>query len=56
MPVSSDVILDKLFPANCDASLLAGLPHPKVCKLCLNNEHPVFDKPKKIKKSFEAEG
>lgn len=28
---------------DCGAMLLAGVPHPLVCKRCLNKQHPKFD-------------
>lgn len=28
---------------DCGAMLLAGLPHPLVCKRCLSRQHPAFD-------------
>ncbi|MCK5017412.1 MAG: hypothetical protein KAS32_10130 [Candidatus Peribacteraceae bacterium] len=31
---------------DCGAMVLAGLPHPQLCQLCRDLEHPGFDKPK----------
>lgn len=28
---------------NCGAMVLAGLPHPPLCKLCIDRKHPGFD-------------
>jgi len=28
---------------DCGAMVMAGIPHPTVCKRCLNKEHPDFD-------------
>lgn len=27
----------------CGAMVVAGLPHPPLCLLCLNRQHPAFD-------------
>ena len=29
---------------SCGSMVIAGLPHPKLCKRCLDREHPGFDK------------
>ncbi len=29
---------------DCGAMVLAGIPHPKLCKRCKNLNHPGFDK------------
>jgi hypothetical protein len=29
---------------NCGAMLLAGIPHPDLCKLCTDRKHPGFDR------------
>lgn len=31
---------------DCGAMVLAGVPHPPLCKLCLAREHPAFDGPR----------
>ena len=28
---------------DCGAMVLAGLPHPDLCKLCIERQHPEFD-------------
>ncbi len=28
---------------DCGAMVLAGVPHPKVCLVCLSKQHPGFD-------------
>ena len=28
---------------DCGAMLLAGVPHPSLCKRCLDRQHPSFD-------------
>jgi len=28
---------------NCGAMLIAGLEHPKLCRLCVSGSHPGFD-------------
>jgi hypothetical protein len=30
---------------DCGAMVLAGLPHPELCQLCLDRKHPGFDAP-----------
>lgn len=30
---------------DCGAMVLAGLPHPDLCDLCLNRKHPSYDLP-----------
>lgn len=30
---------------DCGAMVLAGLPHPWLCKLCLDRRHPGYDTP-----------
>jgi len=29
---------------DCGAMLLAGFPHPPLCKLCIERKHPEFDR------------
>lgn len=29
---------------DCGAMVLAGLPHPALCDLCVNLKHPAYDK------------
>ena len=29
--------------ADCGAMVLAGLPHPPMCKVCIDRKHPAFD-------------
>ena len=28
---------------DCGAMLIAGVPHPELCELCLKRIHPIFD-------------
>lgn len=28
---------------DCGAMVLAGIPHPRLCKRCLDRKHPAFD-------------
>ena len=28
---------------DCGAMVIAGRPHPKLCQLCIDREHPYFD-------------
>ena len=30
---------------DCGAMVMAGVPHPTVCKLCRDHKHPMFDLP-----------
>jgi hypothetical protein len=30
---------------DCGAMVLAGVPHPPLCDLCLARKHPSFDRP-----------
>ena len=30
---------------DCGAMVLAGVPHPPLCRLCLDRRHPTFDRP-----------
>jgi hypothetical protein len=32
---------------DCGAMVVAGVPHPKLCKRCLDRKHPAFDFPGK---------
>jgi len=29
---------------DCGTMVLAGIQHPKLCRLCVNHKHPLFDK------------
>ena len=29
---------------DCGAMIMAGYPHPRICKICLDKKHPGFDK------------
>ncbi len=31
---------------DCGAMVLAGLPHPPLCILCIAREHPAYDRPR----------
>lgn len=31
---------------DCGAMVLAGLPHPPLCRLCIERRHPGFDRPR----------
>ena len=41
---------------DCGALIMAGLPHPRLCELCLDRKHPDFDKQKEEEDEYNKDG
>ena len=41
-----DAPLGQYHCPDCGAMVLAGVEHPRLCKRCIDREHPSFDQPR----------
>jgi hypothetical protein len=46
-PEESAAALGMYHCPDCGAMVLTGIPHPPLCRLCLERKHPSFDRQRK---------